>query len=55
MEIELKDIIHAIRVATTGQAGGFGMFDTLFILGKDRVLGRIDAALERAATICTDS
>ncbi|MCP4945601.1 MAG: glutamate--tRNA ligase [Planctomycetaceae bacterium] len=55
MEIELKDIIHAIRVATTGQAGGFGMFDTLVILGKERVLGRIDGALERAATICTDS
>ena len=54
-EIELKDIIHAIRVATTGQAGGFGMFDTLAILGKEKVLGRIDAALERAATICTDS
>ena len=54
-KIELKDIIHAIRVATTGQAGGFGMFDTLEILGKGKVLGRIDAALERAATICTDS
>lgn len=54
-EIELKDIIHAIRVATTGQAGGFGMFDTLAILGKKSVLSRIDASLERAATICTDS
>ena len=51
-EIELKDVIHAIRVATTGRAGGFGMFDTLAILGKDRVLSRIDRALEQAATIC---
>ncbi len=53
--IELKDIIHAIRVATTGQAGGFGMFDTLAILGKEKVLARIDLALDRAATICADA
>ncbi len=53
--IELKDIIHAIRVATTGKAGGFGMFDTLAILGKDRVLARIDRALARAATICAEA
>ena len=53
--IELKEIIHAIRVAATGQAGGFGMFDTLAILGKETVLKRIDSALKRAATICTDS
>jgi glutamyl/glutaminyl-tRNA synthetase len=50
--IELQDVIHAIRVATTGQAGGFGMFDTLAVLGKTSVLSRIDRALEKAATIC---
>jgi len=54
-DIELKDIIHAIRVAATGQAGGFGMFDTLAILGKEKVLARIDIALDRAATICADA
>ncbi|MGI9471655.1 MAG: glutamate--tRNA ligase [Rubripirellula sp.] len=53
--IELRDIIHAIRVAATGQAGGFGMFETLAILGKEKVLTRIDAALEHAATICADA
>ena len=53
--IGLKDIIHAIRVAATGQAGGFGMFDTLAILGKTKVLSRLDIALERAATICADA
>jgi glutamyl-tRNA synthetase len=53
--IELREIIHAIRVATTGQAGGFGMFETLAILGKQRVLSRIDGALAQAATICSDS
>ncbi|MFK8112299.1 MAG: glutamate--tRNA ligase [Rubripirellula sp.] len=50
--IELKDVIHAIRVATTGRPGGFGMFDTLAVLGKDTVLKRMDVALEQAATIC---
>lgn len=53
--IELKDIIHAIRVATTGKAGGFGMFETLAILGQQRSVARINQALARAATICSDA
>lgn len=44
-EIKIGQIIHALRVATTGQAVGFGMFETLAILGKDAVLQRIDAVL----------
>ena len=52
--IELREIIHAIRVAATGQPGGFGMFDTLAILGKETVVERIDSALGQAATICAD-
>lgn len=39
--IELKDIIHAARVATTGTAAGIGMFETLAILGKDKVAERL--------------
>lgn len=50
--IELKQIIHALRIATTGQPAGFGMFETLAILGKPTVLARIDQALAAAATIC---
>ncbi len=46
--IRLRDIIHAIRVATTGKTSGFGMFETLAILGRDSVLSRMDAALEQA-------
>ena len=53
--IELKDVIHAIRVAVTGQPGGFGMFETLAILGQEQVVARIDDALARAATICADA
>ncbi len=45
--IGMGQIIHALRVATTGKAVGFGMFETLSILGKDRVLHRIDLAIGR--------
>jgi glutamyl-tRNA synthetase len=41
-------VIHALRVATTGKAVGFGMFETLEILGRERALRRIDRALARA-------
>lgn len=41
--IKLGQIIHALRVATTGRPGGFGMFETLEVIGKDRTLQRIAA------------
>jgi glutamyl-tRNA synthetase len=44
-EIKLGDIVHAVRVAVTGKAVGFGLFDTLAILGRERCLARIDRAL----------
>jgi glutamyl-tRNA synthetase len=45
--IQVGQIIHALRVALTGKAVGFGAFDALAILGKDRCLARIDRALKR--------
>ncbi len=47
-EIKLRDIIHALRIATTGRTSGFGMFETLAILGKPRVLERLNAAVNKA-------
>jgi glutamyl-tRNA synthetase len=47
--IKLGDIVHAIRVAVTGKAIGFGLFDTLAILGRERCLARIDRALALTA------
>jgi glutamyl-tRNA synthetase len=47
--IKAGDIVHAVRVAVTGKAVGFGLFDTLAILGRERCLGRIDRALALAA------
>jgi glutamyl-tRNA synthetase len=43
--IKLGQIIHALRVATTGKPKGPGMFDCLELLGRDRCLARIDRAL----------
>ncbi len=44
------DIINALRVATTGKGGGFGMFDTLEVLGRDRCVNRITRALSELET-----
>ncbi len=50
-EIKLGQIIHALRVATTGRPAGFGMFETLAVLGKEKVIERIGKAVERAAEV----
>lgn len=43
--IKFNQIIHALRVSVTGKAVGFGMYDTLALLGQQRCLARIDRAL----------
>ena len=43
--IKIGDIIHALRVALTGKGAGFGMFETMEILGRDHCVARIDATL----------
>jgi len=48
-DIGLGDIVHAVRVAVSGKAVGFGLFDILAILGRERVVARIDRALARLA------
>lgn len=49
-EIKIGQIIHALRVAATGKAVGFGMFETLELLGHESRLARIDRALEKLAS-----
>ena len=49
-EIKIGQIIHALRVAVTGKAVGFGLFDTLAILGRQSSLARIDQTLQRIAS-----
>lgn len=46
--IKIGEIIHALRVAITGKTVGFGMFDTLAILGRESALRRIDRAVALA-------
>lgn len=44
--IKIGEVIHAVRVAVSGKAKGIGMFDCLELLGRERVLSRIDRALK---------
>jgi len=46
--IKIGEIIHAVRVGTTGKAIGPGLFDCLAILGKESCLARIDRVLTHA-------
>jgi glutamyl-tRNA synthetase len=43
----LGQIVHAARVAVSGKSIGFGLFDILAILGRERTLARIERALAR--------
>ena len=47
--IKIGQIVHSVRVAVTGKAVGFGLFDGLAILGRDACVARIDRALKRLA------
>ena len=47
-EIKIGQIIHAMRVGVSGKAVGFGMFDTMAILGKEKCLVRIGRTLDKA-------
>jgi glutamyl-tRNA synthetase len=42
---KIGDLVHAVRVAITGKSVGFGLFDALAILGRERCLRRIERAL----------
>jgi glutamyl-tRNA synthetase len=44
--IKFGDMIHALRVATTGVTVGPGVFDCLAILGREESLRRIDLAMQ---------
>ena len=46
--IKVGQIIHILRLAVTGKTVGFGLYETMAILGKDSVLARIDLALREA-------
>jgi glutamyl-tRNA synthetase len=45
--IEIGQVIHPLRVAATGQSVGFGLFETMAILGRESCITRIQQALAR--------
>jgi glutamyl-tRNA synthetase len=45
--ISIGQLVHPLRVAVTGKQVGFGLFDSLSILGRQACLARIDRALAR--------
>lgn len=47
LKIGKAKLIHPLRLAVSGQSTGPGMFDLLFILGKDEVIKRIDSAFQK--------
>ncbi len=49
--IKTGDIIHAVRVATTGKSVGPGLYDCLAILGQPTVLARIDRAAGKSPPV----
>jgi glutamyl-tRNA synthetase len=47
--LELKDVAQPARVAVTGRSASPGLFEVLEILGRERALARLDAAIAMAA------
>jgi glutamyl-tRNA synthetase len=46
--LQMKDVAQAARVALTGKTASPGMFQVLFVLGRERTLARLDAGIARA-------
>lgn len=46
--IKIGQIVHALRVATTGRPVGIGLFEAMEILGKSATVNRIQRAVARA-------
>lgn len=40
--LKVRDLVHPVRVALTGRKDGPGLFETIEVLGKERVLKRLE-------------
>jgi glutamyl-tRNA synthetase len=49
--LKFADVIHPTRVATTGRTVGPGLFETLWALGKDRTISRLNSVLANHSTV----
>lgn len=50
LDVGLGKLIHPLRLAVSGEGQGPGVFDLLYIVGKDEVIKRINRALENIKT-----
>ena len=41
------NVIHPLRLAVSGVGGGPGIFDILYIIGKEKTLSRIKTIIEK--------
>jgi len=48
LDVKFGDVIHPTRVAATGQTVGPGLFETLWALGRERTVKRLQTVLQRA-------
>jgi glutamyl-tRNA synthetase len=48
--VKPASLIHATRVSVTGRAASPGLFETLELTGRDRVIARIESALSRVSS-----
>jgi glutamyl-tRNA synthetase len=47
LEVKNSDLIHPVRLAVSGMGAGPGLYDILFILGKEESIRRINSAIEK--------
>jgi glutamyl-tRNA synthetase len=47
LNVKQSDLIHLLRLAVSGMGAGPGLYDILVILGKDEVIRRIHAAIQK--------
>lgn len=44
--VKFAEVIHPTRVATTGRTVGPGLFETIYVLGRERTLNRLRSVLQ---------
>lgn len=49
--VKINEVIHPVRVAVSGKTIGFGLFETLAILGRESCLARIERTLGQLAAV----
>jgi len=47
--LSASKIIHPLRVALTGKSVGPGIFETVYLLGREKVIQRLDEGMEMAS------